>query len=156
MISDKGQIQGPTRPERSGLGFTGSVSLLSSWSLGEAGWAPVPAASSLPPCVGWGRLGQEWEKTEPARQTAGCLPPPGTRGLPCGWRGGGPGAAASQKAEAERGALSQPWSVGSAGPGGAGKDTGRGIHLLFMWVVTDRNKFSTDLLNPLNWPSSCN
>lgn len=23
-------------------------------------------------------------------------------------------------------------------------------------VVTDRNKFSTDLLNPLKWPSSCN
>lgn len=35
-------------------------------------------------------------------------------------------------------------------PGGWWEEHIRGIHLLFMWVVTDRNKFSMDLLNPLN------
>lgn len=64
-----------------------------------------------------------------------------------GCRTRGPGF--PQKPEAERGALSS-LGLGLGSTGCAGKNIRRGIHLLFMWVVTDRNKFSTDLLNPLN------
>lgn len=44
----------------------------------------------------------------------------------------------------------QALARGLGWPGGGGENTWKGIHLLFMWVVTDRNKFSMDLLNPLN------
>lgn len=110
-------------------------------------------------CVGpWNRLGRQalelgvGGRSQPS-ELKGVSSSPGTQRPALGVVGEGQGAVAFPAARDREGLCH---SLGQwAWPAhwweeGDRENTGRGIHLLFMWVVTDRNKFSTDLLNPLN------